>query len=65
MINSEKSMLATWFLVAATISAIPLFLEYSKVQRKYDIIKIPRHRHLSGLPSNALPKHRNRHSKVG
>lgn len=39
-------MLVTWFVLAATISAIPLFLEYSKVTRKYEIIKKPRHRHV-------------------
>ena len=36
----EKSILTTWFLVAATVSSIPLLLEYSKVQRKYEIIKV-------------------------
>jgi hypothetical protein len=53
----EKSVLATWFVIAATISTIPLVLEYSKVTRKYEIIKKPRHRHFNALSS----KHNNQH----
>ena len=57
----EKSVLATWFVIAATISTIPLVLEYSKVTRKYEIIKKPRHRHFNSLSS----KHNNHHNTVG
>ena len=57
----EKSVLATWFVIAATISTIPLVLEYSKVTRKYEIIKKPRHRHFNALSS----KHNNHHETVG
>ena len=38
-------MLLTWFVIAAAISSIPLFFEYSRVTKKYEIIKKPRHRH--------------------
>ena len=57
----EKSVLATWFVIAATISTIPLMLEYSKVTKKYEIIKKPRHRHFYTLSS----KHKNHHNTVG
>ena len=57
----ERSILVTWFAMAALISAIPLFLEYSRVSKKYDIIRKPRHRHSNNLfDSHASSKHKDR-----
>lgn len=41
----DKYGLTFWFMLAVVLSAIPLLKEYSKVQKSYQYVKRPHHRH--------------------
>ena len=41
----DKYGLSIWFIIAVVLSAIPLLKEYSQVQKSYQYVKRPHHRH--------------------
>ncbi len=45
----DRPSLSFWFVVLIGISSIPVLIEFSKVQKQYEVIKRPRHRHHSRL----------------
>ena len=61
-------MIYRWFVIILTLSFIPVFIEFSKVQKNYEIVKRPHHRHhvISEVLSNELTKqhHRKKREKA-
>ena len=61
-------MIYRWFVIILTLSFIPVFIEFSKVQKNYEVVKRPHHRHhvISEVLSNELTKqhHRKKREKA-
>ena len=64
----DRSMIYRWFVIILTLSFIPVFIEFSKVQKNYEVVKRPHHRHhvISEVLSNELTKqhHRKKREKA-